>query len=93
MPEHISRKELKTDEFRDTLAHGAEAVLSHQQLTIYVVAAIAIVATGGVWLAILCRAADGESRGGLRRCDEDFQGADANRGRAGRRSERNYLRG
>lgn len=44
MPDHISRKELKTDEFRDTLAHGAEAVLSHQQLTIYVVAAIVIVA-------------------------------------------------
>ena len=44
MPEHISRKELKTDEFRETLAHGAEAVLSHQQLAIYVVAAIAVVA-------------------------------------------------
>ncbi len=44
MPEHISRKELKTDEFRETLAHGAEAVLSHQQLALYVVGAIAIVA-------------------------------------------------
>ena len=26
---HISRKELKKDEFRETLAHGAEAVVSH----------------------------------------------------------------
>jgi hypothetical protein len=36
VPEHISRKELKTDEFRDTLVHGADAVLSHQKLTIYI---------------------------------------------------------
>ncbi|MFZ0909329.1 MAG: tetratricopeptide repeat protein [Candidatus Acidiferrales bacterium] len=36
MPEHISRKELKTDEFRETLVHGADAVLSHQKLTIYI---------------------------------------------------------
>jgi len=43
---HISRKELKTDELRDTLAHGAEAVLSHQQLTLYVVLAVVIVALG-----------------------------------------------
>jgi predicted negative regulator of RcsB-dependent stress response len=43
LPEHISRKELKTDEFRDTLAHGAEALLSHQQLTIYLVAGVAVV--------------------------------------------------
>jgi hypothetical protein len=43
---HISRKELKTDEVRNTLAHGAEAVLSHQQLTLYVVVVAAIVALG-----------------------------------------------
>jgi predicted negative regulator of RcsB-dependent stress response len=41
---HISRKELKTDELRDTLAHGAEAVLSHQQVTLYVIVAAAVVA-------------------------------------------------
>jgi predicted negative regulator of RcsB-dependent stress response len=29
---HISRKELKKDEIRETLEHGAEAVLSHQKL-------------------------------------------------------------
>jgi predicted negative regulator of RcsB-dependent stress response len=43
---HISRKELKTDEVRDTLAHGAEAVLSHQQLTIYLLALAIVVALG-----------------------------------------------
>ncbi len=32
MPRHISRKELKKDEIRETLAHGAEAVISHQKL-------------------------------------------------------------
>lgn len=45
---HISRKELKKDEIRETLEHGAEAVLSHQKLvgilvTIAVVVGVAIV--------------------------------------------------
>ncbi len=39
MSQHISRKDLKTDEIRDTLAQGADAVLSHQTLTIYILAA------------------------------------------------------
>ena len=34
---HISRKELKKDEVRETFAHGAEALLSHQQLAMYVI--------------------------------------------------------
>ncbi|HUO34772.1 MAG TPA: tetratricopeptide repeat protein [Candidatus Acidoferrum sp.] len=47
MPEHITRKELKKDEFRDTLAHGAEAILSHKNASIYalvvlIVAALAV---------------------------------------------------
>ena len=43
MAQHISRKDLKTDEVRDTLAHGADAILSHQTLTIYIlVAALAV---------------------------------------------------
>jgi predicted negative regulator of RcsB-dependent stress response len=41
---HISRKELKTDEVRDTFAHGAEAVLSHQQLTTYILVAAVVIA-------------------------------------------------
>jgi hypothetical protein len=44
--QHISRKELKKDEVRDTLAHGAEAVLSHQQLMLYVLIAAVAVALG-----------------------------------------------
>ena len=31
MPQHISRKELKKDEIRETLTHGAEAIFSHQR--------------------------------------------------------------
>jgi TolA-binding protein len=44
--QHISRKELKKDEVRDTLAHGAEIVFSHQQLTLYIVIAAIVVALG-----------------------------------------------
>jgi predicted negative regulator of RcsB-dependent stress response len=44
--QHISRKELKKDEVRETLAHGAEAVLSHQQLMLYVLIAAVVVALG-----------------------------------------------
>lgn len=45
---HISRKELKKDEIRETLEHGAEAVLSHQKLlgiviTVVVLVGVAIV--------------------------------------------------
>jgi predicted negative regulator of RcsB-dependent stress response len=43
---HISRKELKKDEVRETFAHGAEALLSHQQLTMYVIIAALVVAIG-----------------------------------------------
>jgi predicted negative regulator of RcsB-dependent stress response len=45
--QHISRKELKKDEFRDSLVHGAEAVSSHRggfglAVTIALVVALAI---------------------------------------------------
>lgn len=33
MARHISRKELKRDEFRETLTHGAEAVAAHKRLS------------------------------------------------------------
>ena len=46
MVQHISRKELKKDEVRETFAHGAEAVLSHQQLTTYILIAAVVVALG-----------------------------------------------
>lgn len=48
MAQHITRKELKKDEIRDTLAHGAEAMMSHGRLagiliTVAVVVGLAIV--------------------------------------------------
>jgi predicted negative regulator of RcsB-dependent stress response len=43
---HISRKELKKDELRETFAHGAEAVRSHQQLASYIVIAAVVIAAG-----------------------------------------------
>jgi predicted negative regulator of RcsB-dependent stress response len=45
---HISRKELKKDEVRETLAHGAEAVLSHQKLFGVLITAVVIVAVAVV---------------------------------------------
>lgn len=49
MAQHISRKELKKDEFRESFAHGAEAVRSHQQLatTVVAVAAVIVIAVLG----------------------------------------------
>lgn len=44
---HISRKELKKDELRESLAHGADAVLSHQELTLYIVIAVLVAGLGG----------------------------------------------
>jgi TolA-binding protein len=46
LTQHISRKELKKDEVRDTLAHGADIVFSHQQLTLYIVILAVVVALG-----------------------------------------------
>src|SRR5213082_197705 len=42
--EHISRKELKQDKIKETIEHGAEAVLSHGQFAgILVAVALAVV--------------------------------------------------
>lgn len=46
MPQHISRRELKADHVQEALAHSAEAVLSHQTILIYVVAAAVVVGLG-----------------------------------------------
>ncbi len=43
MPQHISRKELKRDEVAETLAHGAEAVLSHQRALWVAASAVLVV--------------------------------------------------
>jgi predicted negative regulator of RcsB-dependent stress response len=46
LAQHISRKELKKDEVRDTLVHGADIVFGHQQLTLYIVILAVVVALG-----------------------------------------------
>jgi len=48
--EHISRKELKQDKIKETIEHGAEAVISHGQFTLIVVLVILAAALGyGGW--------------------------------------------
>jgi len=48
--EHISRKELKQDKIKETIEHGAEAVISHGQFTFVVVLIALFVALGyGGW--------------------------------------------
>ena len=50
MSDHISRKELKQDKIKETIEHGAEAVISHGQFTLIVVIVILAVALGyGGW--------------------------------------------
>ena len=50
MSEHISRKELKQDKIKETIEHGAEAVISHGQFTLIVVLVILAAALGyGGW--------------------------------------------
>ena len=50
MSDHISRKELKHDKIKETIEHGAEAVISHGQFTLIVVIVILAVALGyGGW--------------------------------------------
>jgi predicted negative regulator of RcsB-dependent stress response len=46
LPQHIPRKQLKKDEVRETLQYGADAVLSHQQATLYVLIVAIVVALG-----------------------------------------------
>ncbi|HKW87803.1 MAG TPA: tetratricopeptide repeat protein [Candidatus Acidoferrales bacterium] len=46
MPQHISRRELKTDQVQEALAHSAEAVMSHQTMMIYLVAAAVVIGLG-----------------------------------------------
>jgi predicted negative regulator of RcsB-dependent stress response len=44
--QHISRKELKKDEVRETFAHGAEAILSHREISTYIIGAAILIALG-----------------------------------------------
>jgi len=48
--DHISRKELKQDKIKETIEHGAEAVISHGQFTLIVIILALAVALGyGGW--------------------------------------------
>ena len=50
MSDHISRKELKQDKIKETIEHGAEAVISHGQFTLIVVILALAAALGyGGW--------------------------------------------
>ena len=50
MTEHISRKELKQDKIKETIEHGAEAVISHGQFTLILVILALVAALGyGGW--------------------------------------------
>lgn len=46
MAQHVSRRELKKDEVRDTFMEGIRAVVSHQEATLYIVIAVLVVALG-----------------------------------------------
>ncbi|MBS1839371.1 MAG: tetratricopeptide repeat protein [Acidobacteria bacterium] len=46
MAEHISRKELKQDKFKESFQHGAEAVYSHSTVVTIVVVLILVIAVG-----------------------------------------------
>jgi predicted negative regulator of RcsB-dependent stress response len=46
LAQHISRRELKKDEVRETFAHGAQAILSHQQFTLYLVIVVVVIGLG-----------------------------------------------
>src|SRR5258705_13281905 len=59
--EHISRKELKQDKIKETIEHGAEAVISHGQFTLIVVLVILAAALGyGGWRFYFDRHTAGE---------------------------------
>jgi tetratricopeptide (TPR) repeat protein len=44
LAQHLSRKELKKDEVRETIAHGAEALLSHKRGTVFVLVVVIVAA-------------------------------------------------
>ncbi len=46
MPQHISRKELKQDKIRESIEHGAEAVISHRQFFSIAIGLVALLILG-----------------------------------------------
>ena len=50
MSQHITRRELKQDKFRESIAHGAEAVISHKAFATVLIALVAAIAVAaGTW--------------------------------------------
>ncbi|HEY6464580.1 MAG TPA: tetratricopeptide repeat protein [Candidatus Acidoferrales bacterium] len=74
MAQHISRKELKKDEIRDTFAHGAEAILSHQQLTTVLLLVALVIAVGILGWRWYSQRQDALSSGAFATAMDAFQG-------------------
>jgi predicted negative regulator of RcsB-dependent stress response len=72
--EHISRKELKQDKIKETIEHGAEAVISHGQFTLIIVIAALVAALGyGGWRFYIDRQTD-QAAGEFDRAMKAYQG-------------------
>src|SRR5256886_7369078 len=72
--EHISRKELKQDKIKETIEHGAEAVISHGQFASIVVAIALVLAIGyGGWHFYIDRQTAQATRG-LDEATKAYQG-------------------
>src|SRR5262249_60444406 len=72
--EHLSRKELKQDKIKETIEHGAEAVLSHGQFIgmVIAVALAAVIGYGG--RALFIRRPNPQASRGVCLAPEDPQG-------------------
>jgi len=74
LSEHISRKELKQDKIKETIEHGAEAVISHGQFASIVVAIALVLAIGyGGWHFYIDRQTAQATRG-LDEATKAYQG-------------------
>lgn len=70
---HISRKELKTDEVRETLIHGAEAALSHQKLMLWGLVTAIVLAAGVLGWRIYSQRQDVKSWAAYEEAGKIFQ--------------------
>jgi tetratricopeptide (TPR) repeat protein len=70
---HISRKELKTDEVRETLIHGAEAALSHQKIVLWGLVSLIVLAAGVLGWRIYSQRQDVKSWAAFEEAGKIFQ--------------------
>jgi hypothetical protein len=73
LAQHISRRELKKDEVRETIAHGAEALLSHKQTSTYILAAALIIAAAILGWRTYSQSQTGKAAGALSDAMQVFQ--------------------